>query len=170
MSDFRQRPWKSARLGFVLSLLPVVAMFVWFYLSAEIVAAEVAPREASLQQAIIRGVRQGAAATALFPAAALGIHWVLAGLLGKSAVHQISSANSLLILAFAAYLVVAANGIYGWIDTYCDQLPFSHTGFQITKIQECPSSRLFFSGLLLLSLALLISSLALRTIASHRQQ
>ncbi|WP_126174527.1 hypothetical protein [Altericroceibacterium xinjiangense] len=162
----RQRPWKSALLGFAISLAPVIAIFLWLYMSAEIVAAQVAPQDAGFQRAIIDGVQQRAGETALLLAVSLGIHWVLAGFLGKNPVHNFSSANVLLTLAFATFLVVAANDLYGWIDTYCDQLPFPHTGFQITRISECPSSGMFFSGLLTVSLALLLLSLIVRVVAS----
>jgi len=167
VNDVRQRPWKSAARGFLVSEIPVIAMLLWLYLSAETVAVQAAPQEAEFRQAIISGTQSAAIKTGLVVTAAVGVYWALAGFLGRSNLHRFSSANCIMTLAFAVYLVVAANGLYGWVDTYCDQLPFPHSGFQITKVGECPSSSSFFQMLLIISLVLLLLSLIVRVAVSH---
>lgn len=155
--------WPPALAGFAASALLTLLVFAWMYLSADAAAA-------SIDALWAQHCRDMAMDTAQFLILSFAVYWGLAALLGKGRMDGLLLPNALLIGAVAAWLAVVANDYYGWTDTYCDQLPYPHEGFAITRIHECPSNVVFFSGLIYLAIGLWLASLVLRIHLSRRRE
>ena len=87
------------------------------------------------------------------------IYWFVAGLGGRTPLLKARHANALLIAGSSGVIAIAASSYFYWAETYCDQLPYPHKGFQILRINECPSSQIFFSSLFWISAAFFLASL-----------
>jgi hypothetical protein len=98
------------------------------------------------------------------------IYWLLAGAMGLKRGLGAPVANALLLAGSVGFGFLIVNRFFYWIEGYCDQRPFPHNGFQLLKIDECPSSATFLLALMALSIALFILSLGVRTLHSYRRQ
>lgn len=167
--------WASALAGFLVCALITLVLYLWLYFGAEGIADAHGARiadwagepEAEIRLWLIEEARRTAHLTAIFLLSMFVIYWLIAAAFGRRSVASSMSANGLLALAVAAFLAVGLNDYFGWADTYCDQLPFPHDGFQLAKIHECPSSSIFFLTLWQVSVWLMIASLAVRVITSR---
>lgn len=171
--------WKSALAGFLICALLTLILYVCLYLGAEAVARfQIAHNtemfgdmDAENLRRLMEGASQSIRETAHQIATSLlsiiAIYWLLVALVGRRSAGMSLLANGLLGLALATFLVAWLNIYLGAINTHCDVLPYPHQGFQIAKIDECPSSSVFFLTTHLVSIFLLIASLTIRMIASR---
>lgn len=179
LRDPATRAWKSAVAGFFICAFLTLILYVFLYLGAEPVArfqiarntAMFGDMDAENLRRLIEGARQSIRETAHQIATSLlsiiTIYWLLAALFRRRSAGMSLLANGLLGLALATFLVAWLNIYLGAINTHCDVLPYPHQGFQIAKIDECPSSSIFFLTTHLVSIFLLITSLTVRMIASR---
>ena len=161
---------RSAAVGFIVTAGVFGTVFLVAYLLAPMLSDNViGSREYGTPQAleedrrwVVFGMQSllRAAIVMLWPV--FGVYWMLAGLLGKGRVARAKVANWVFVAGCAAMSLDIANSYFLWAETYCDQLPYPHEGFQLMRIHECPSSGMFFSGLSLTSFVLLLVSLVVR--------
>ena len=96
------------------------------------------------------------------------IYWLIAVGTGLKRGLGAPLANALLLVGSAGFAFLIVNRFFYWIEGYCDQRPFPHEGFQLLKIDECPSSATFLHVLDAGSVAIVILSLGFRARHSHR--
>ena len=169
--------WKSGLLGFLSCALLTLALYLWLHFGAPGLAEAEAPDiakqfgepEPEVRIWLIGHSRMVARDGALSLLIPLAIYWAISSAFGKGAIVRLASANALLMAGVAGQVLLLLNAYYGWANTYCDVMPFPHEGFQIRKIDECPSSATFFSALSQVSFWMLIASLGVRIAMSRRQ-
>ena len=161
---------RPALVGFTIcaaiTLLTYIAMFVVAPWAVEghvrTLARQFVEPEFETRQILIDYSRGVASAYLKFMLLMSGAYWTAAALLCRGKAAILKWANIILALAYVLIFLVYLNTYAGWADTYCDQLPMPHKGFQLARIFECPSSDIFFSGLMALGLSLVVLSLLMR--------
>ena len=168
--------WKSGLLGFLSCSVLTLALYLWLHFGAYDLAdahaqgiaeqfSEPVPEVRAWMVDQSRMVARDGAVSLLI---LFALYWLLSSLLGKGAIGRLAAANVLLVVGVACQVLVILNAYYGWADTACDVLPYPHQGFQIGKINECPSSATFYSALSQASFWLAVASLGVRIAMSRR--
>ena len=171
-----KRSYREALLGFAACAAGTAAIYAVMYFGAPVQAQQhvvgIAKTFGDTEDQALAFLVESARYTAtsfiklLFPTFA--IYWFVAGLLGRAPLLKSKIANALLIAGSFGVIAVAANSYFYWAETYCDVLPFPHEGFQILRINECPSSQIFFTSLFWISAAFFLASLIVRLVRSRR--
>jgi len=163
---------KSAAIGFAGCALVVVVIYAALLLFSEAAAdrliAQIDEPYPGPERELREHLRSNAGQTIKFFLPLLAVHWLLAGLFGRGKVSRSTTANVLLLGGMICIYAPFANTFWFNFETYCDQIPFLHQGFQILKIDECPSSGIFLPGAFLVGIMLIVVSAVWRVWASRR--
>jgi len=98
------------------------------------------------------------------------IYWLAAAKIGVKRSLGALAANVLLLAGTFGLLFLTVNRFFYWLEGYCDQLPYPHEGFQILRLYECPSSRIFLDLLWYVSISLFLLSLIFRALHSRQHR
>jgi hypothetical protein len=160
--------WPRGLPGFVACAIFTAVVTSWFYLTAGVFAERLVDLGVDAS-GVLEERRWGAAYLGQIMLIGFCIYWGIAALFGKGQLERLLLPNILLAAAITTWLVTVTVHFYGWTDSYCDQLPYSHEGFDITRILECPSNAIFFGWLALIAPILCVASLVLRILLSRRK-
>ena len=167
--------WKSALTGFLACALFALVLYLSLYLGAEILAdahsAGIAETSSEPEPAfrlwLVEYAQQVARDLVTTLLSMFAVYWLVAARFKRGSVASSVIEKGLLGFAVAAFLVSGLNQYFGWAETFCDQVPYPHEGFQLTRIYECPSSGIFFANIQLASICFMVASLSVRIIASR---
>lgn len=143
--------WRSALKGFFLCSLSVLGIYLVMHFGAYV-----------LVQSRVEHAQWIARNAAKLLIVLCFLYWAVAAFVRSSSVSQSRLVHALAVVGVLFLLLVSANYYFGWADTYCDVLPYPHQGFQISKINECPSSYTFFTNLGTTGFLLIAASLFVR--------
>lgn len=172
-----RRAHRSALIGFIACTAAAILLCAVFYILAPLQAERIAlgnvnqigEHEIQLYDLLVKDLRRTSTVFTEFIVVCFAGYWILAGIFGNEGHERSRVANLLLLFGSLGFYAMAVNDSYfEWADTFCDQLPLPHHGFQILKIYECPSSQIFFNFLMLFSWALFLVSLPVRIISSRK--
>lgn len=172
-----RRAHRSAFIGFAACAAAAILLCAMFYVLAPLRAERIASgngshigeNELQLYDFLVKDLRRASTIFTEFIVVCFAAYWVLAGIFGKEGHERSRVANMLLFFgSLGFYAMVVNDSYFEWADTWRDQLPLRHQGFQILRIYECPSSQIFFDFMILVSLALFVASLPARIISSRK--
>lgn len=164
--------WRSGLAGFLASAVVPLLLCLWLFLGAAgSLEAQIGPATpAAEDRRLLLEHRQMVAGDGVrLLLIVLLPYWILSSALGRGAVVGVTSANILLALGLLGQLMLMSNAWHGWIPQDCHVLPYPHEGFQLARVDECPSSSTFLSAVADLSLLLILVSLAARILGSRKK-
>tara|TARA_B100001765_G_C19420263_1_gene300775 strand:+ start:132 stop:689 length:558 start_codon:yes stop_codon:yes gene_type:complete len=172
---FMKESYREALLGFAACAAGTVVIYAAMYLSAPVLAERHVARIVQISgdteelalASLVESARHKATDFIKLLLPTFAIYWFVAGLGGRTPLLKARHANALLIAGSSGVIAIAASSYFYWAETYCDQLPYPHKGFQILRINECPSSQIFFSSLFWISAAFFLASLIVRLVRSR---